>query len=90
MSNSLNFSHWSRGQQSGNIDQQNKCLKTSCKQIYPSYLDTVEKDGKPHARNDYTAHVASSPSVPAYKKGGAVVLKKKDGTVKLLGYLEEV
>lgn len=89
MSNSLNFSRWSRGQQSGNIDPQNKTFKTSCKQIYPSYLDTVEKDGKPHARKDYTVPVASSPSVPAYKKGGAVVLCKKDGTVKLLGYLTE-
>lgn len=86
---SQNFKYYSKGGQSGNIDQQNHALKTKGYQVYPSYLDTVEKDGKPHARRDTVPPVASSPNVPAYKKGGAVVLRKKDGTVKLLGYLTE-
>ena len=86
---SQNFKYYSKGGQSGNIDQKNHALKTKGYQVYPSYLDTVEKDGKPHNRRDSTPPVASSPSVPAYKKGGAVVLRKKDGTVKLLGYLTE-
>ena len=86
---SRNFTHYSKGGQAGNIDQNGHRLRTTCQQIYPSYLDTVEKDGKPHTRRDTVPPVASSPNVPAYKKGGAVVLRKKDGTVKLLGYLTE-